>query len=166
MTNLNGTDKGKRLNRPARMAHAAKRWATAVMAIISSPSDFRNLTEWGHAIGAARGTLRGWCRSAHVGGRESLDFARMLRAVVLAQNCSWDLQNLLDVVDDRTLSRLLDRGHIRKLKRKTNYLTPAEFVRSQRFICDETALATILEMLSKHPLATTPNSRNRRIDVA
>jgi hypothetical protein len=90
----------------------------------------------------------------------------MLRAVVLAQDCPWDLQNLLDVVDDRTLSRLLDRGHIRKLKTATNCLTPAEFVRNQRFICNETALAIILEMLPKHSSTSIANSRNRRKHVA
>ena len=81
--------------------HAAARWAHAVVGILGAPTDPTTVAAWGRRIGVSNGALRGWCRAARVRGKASLDFARMLRAVVQAGKRGWDPQNLLDVVDDR-----------------------------------------------------------------
>src|SRR2546426_12318855 len=91
-------------------AHAAERWAQAVLGIIRADADPRTLAGWGRTIGTSRGALRAWCRAAHIQPRRALDFARLLRAVVISQGKHLDLMNLLDGVDDRTLIGLLKRG--------------------------------------------------------
>src|SRR5207248_5351434 len=63
-------------------AHAAARWAHAVVATVESPEDLRTLKAWGRHIGASPGTLKNWCRIAGLSPRRSLLFARLLRAVV------------------------------------------------------------------------------------
>jgi hypothetical protein len=89
--------------------HAAHRWACAVVAATGSERDPKSLRLWGHVVGAATGTLRTWCRAAGVSPRASLYFCRMLRAVVLSRSEGWEPQNLLDIVDERTLKAFLLR---------------------------------------------------------
>ena len=90
--------------------YASKRWATAVFGALHSTSDLRTVAAWGRHIGTATGTLRGWCRSAKVRSKPSLDFARMLRATALAQNRGWEIHHLLDIGDERTLVRLFAKA--------------------------------------------------------
>jgi hypothetical protein len=125
------------------MAHAAERWARAVLAALDSPGDPRTLTAWGHTAGAARGTLRTWCRAARLSAKSSLDFARLLRAVVRSQGQSWDPQNLLDVIDDRTMRRLLEQGGL--LDHGAGGRPPdcQSFVNAQRLINDPAALRAV-----------------------
>src|SRR5262249_14649163 len=124
-------------------AHAAERWARAVMAALHSPGDPRTLAAWGHSAGAARGTLRAWCRAAKVPAKSSLEFARLLRAVVRSQGRSWDPHNLLDVVDDRTMRRLLELGGL--LDRGSGGPSPdcRSFMDRQRLVSDPDALRAV-----------------------
>lgn len=105
-------DVGSLLPPQAWKPHAADRWAHAVMALVPSPDDPRNLESWGRFIGVSRGALRMWCKVADMRPKESLDFARLLRAVVLAQGRTWDPANFLDIVDSRSMARLLERGNL------------------------------------------------------
>lgn len=90
--------------------HAAARWARATVGILGAPTDPTTVAAWGRRIGVSTGALRAWCRAAGMRGKASLDFARMLRAVVHARERGWDPQNVLDVVDDRTLKKLLTQS--------------------------------------------------------
>jgi hypothetical protein len=143
--------------------YAADRWADAVMRVVSGPNDPRNLSQWGRIAGAARGTLRGWCRAAHVGARASLDFARVLRAIVLSQGGRLDWHNLLDVVDGRTLDRLLTRGGVGDLKWRTGCPAPAAFIGAQRFIVNEVAVASVAARLAP-PAPPLPQSARRVLE--
>jgi CheY-like chemotaxis protein len=87
--------------------HSAQRWATMVIRAISLPSDPRTLHEWGHGIGVSQGALRSWCRTARQPARRSLAFARILRAIVRQHDSGLPPEDLLNVVDRRTLHKLL-----------------------------------------------------------
>src|SRR6266540_4791021 len=89
--------------------HAAARWARAVRKAIDAPADPRTFGQWGRQIGAAPGTIRGWCKVARVAPRNSLLLARALRGVYLAQQIGWDPGNLFDIIDQRTLNGFLAR---------------------------------------------------------
>lgn len=88
-------------------AHAAARWARALVPIVDSPRDPRTVTGWAQLIVVSPGALRNWCRTAGMSPRRSLVFARLLRVVFLSQRSQQKPENLLDVVDLRTLSGLL-----------------------------------------------------------
>jgi len=97
------------------ISHAADRLAKAMVVATNSPSDPRTLAAWGQTAGVSRGALRVWCAAARTSARSCLDFVRVLRAVILAETQTWDLFSTLDVVDRRSLVRLLDRGGLREL---------------------------------------------------
>lgn len=146
------------------VAHSAERWARAVVLFLPSERDATNLSDWGHVIGASRGALRAWCRAAHVSARDSLRFARLLRAVVQSQQRVCDLWNLLDVVDERTLTRLLINAGVAAVMKVEPRPDVATFLAQQRLIRSDLLLAALsqylkLELASQQrPAATTPGS--------
>ncbi len=94
----------------ARGGHATERWARLIVAVVKSPHDPKTLDAWAHVVGASRGTVRSWCYAARLSPKASLDFGRLLRAVVSSQGGRWDLQELLDIINERTAKSLLARA--------------------------------------------------------
>lgn len=88
-------------------SHAAARWARVLVPILDSPKDPRTISGWSRLAFVSPGALRNWCRMAGVSPRRSLIFGRLLRAVVLGHGGRHKPENLLDVVDRRTLVGLL-----------------------------------------------------------
>jgi hypothetical protein len=93
-------------------AHAAARWAAAVLPIVRCERDPKTLTGWSRCAAASPGTLKGWCAAAGVSPRRSLVLGRLLRAVVQRGRRGHRVQDLLDVVDKRTLAGLLRLGGV------------------------------------------------------
>lgn len=124
-------------------AHAAARWAKAVIGIVNSPEDPRTVSEWGHAIGAGEGTLRNWCRTARLSPKRSLSLARLLRALYLCRSRQWLPEQLLNVVDRRTLNHMLEQGGVDG----TTPPTIDDFLRKQTLIADETAVNELRKAL-------------------
>jgi CheY-like chemotaxis protein len=87
--------------------HAAARWARALISVIGSPKDPRTVTGWSRCAAASPGTLRNWCRTAGISPRRSLVLGRLLRVVLLSKGGRHKPEDLLDVVDLRTLCGLL-----------------------------------------------------------
>jgi hypothetical protein len=129
------------------VSHSADRLAKAIVLATNSPGDPRTLTAWGQQVGVSRGALRVWCEAAGVSGRSSLDFLRVLRAVVLSRNQTWDLLSLLDVVDQRSLLKLLDRGGVRELCREKPP-TVDEFMLRQHFLDNQDVLQAVTRRLN------------------
>jgi DNA-binding response OmpR family regulator len=92
--------------------HALDRWARAIVCVVRSPKDPRTVRGWADACNVSAGALRNWCSTARLRPKRSLDFARLLRAVVRSAGSRQSAENLLDAVDRRTLSKLLCRGGI------------------------------------------------------
>jgi DNA-binding response OmpR family regulator len=126
-------------------AHANARWAKAVIAIINAPEDSRTVLEWGHAIGAGEGTLRNWCRTARLSPKRSLSLARLLRALHLSRSRQWAPEQLLNVVDRRTLNRMLEQGGVDG----TTAPTIDGFLRRQTLIADPTAVNELRKALRR-----------------
>jgi hypothetical protein len=78
--------------------------------VIELQYDVRTLGEWGRAIGASRGSLRGWCHIAGVQPCHALAFARSLRAQALALRHRLAPEHFLEFSDKRTVGRFLGRG--------------------------------------------------------
>ena len=132
------------------VSHSADRLARAIVLATSSPSDPRTLTAWGLRVGVSRGALRVWCATAGVSARSCLDFLRILRAVILSESHGWNLLSMLDVVDQRSLVQLLERGGIRELC-ELKRPTVGEFMIAQRFLANQQVLQAItLRLKSDH----------------
>ena len=130
--------------------YAAQRWANAVFNVINLETDPTTIAAWGHSVGAGRGTLRVWCRAAHVSAKASLDFARMLRAVTVARDIGWDPQNLLDIVDERTVAKLLTRSGFEGPPNGRWRPTPESFLQHQRLISNADNLEAITVLLNDY----------------
>jgi hypothetical protein len=79
--------------------------------------------------------------------KSSLDFARLLRAVIRSSASGWDLSEFLNTGDPRTACRILQRAGIVHAQR----LTLEQILQKQRLIGDVLALLEIrraLQMLS------------------
>ena len=103
---------------------------------------------WGQQIGASRGALRVWCKTAGVAAHSCLDFLRVLRAVVVSRTQAWDLFSLLDVVDQRSLIKLLDRGGVRDLCR-AEPPTIDDFLRCQQYVDNQMVLLAVTHRLNE-----------------
>lgn len=115
--------------------HTAARWARAVTSVTAEVEDPHTLRLWARAAGASGSTLRSLCRAAHTSAKDSLDFARLLRAVVVGQSLDdWDLANLLNVSDSRTLMRLIARGGLHEAVRRRRPPAPVEFLDTQDLV--------------------------------
>jgi CheY-like chemotaxis protein len=139
-------------------AHAAARWAKAVVPTLDSPKDPRTINMWAAWIAASPGALRNWCRTLGIAPRRSLVFARMLRAVSIASAGVHSPVNVLDVVDRRTLTSLLSWA---------GFAGEADFPRSvhdfvnrQTLIRDPDVLQELERALAQRP--STVAARGRR----
>jgi CheY-like chemotaxis protein len=128
---------GESANRPR--AHAAARWAQAIARIVGAAGDPRTLDAWGRHIGASAGTIKNWCRIAGLSPRRSLTFARLLRAVVRHRLDGYRPADVLDIVDHRTLARLLRLGNAGEDRDDLPH-DVGDFLSSQRLIGDTVAL--------------------------
>jgi hypothetical protein len=66
-----------------------------------------------------------------------------LRAVVRSQGQSWDPHNLLDVIDDRTMRRLIEQGGLSAQGSGGPPPDCQSFVNGQRLIRDPAALRAV-----------------------
>lgn len=137
------------------VSHASERWAAIVVAGVGSPSDPKTLTAWGRAVGVSAGAIKNWCRTAGIPVRESLQFARVLRAVARQQH-DVPASELLDVVDLRTLRKLLALGTPARVSRCELPRDVEEFLSTQRWIPHARALEEVRRLLR--------TSRSRKVD--
>ena len=119
-------------------AHSSERLARVIITAIDAPSDPKTLRIWGRQVAAATGTLKNWCRTANVSARRVLIFARVLRAVVLYREKGYPLEESLDVVDRRSIIKLLQATGIPDRDRMP--LSIDDFIANQTLISDPTML--------------------------
>jgi hypothetical protein len=126
--------------------HSIERWARAVVALLDAEDDVRTTGEWSRRIGISLTQLREYCRLADVPAKSSLNLARLLRAIVHQEETAWPLKYTLNISDERTLSRMLQ---------KANWITPTvsataeDFIRAQRIATTPVAIESLLTCLSQ-----------------
>lgn len=142
-------------------AHAAARWAHAIVPIVDCPIDPRTIEGWSRWIAASPGAIRNWCFTAGLAPRRSLVFARLLRAVILSEGGRRKPENLLDVVDRRTLRGLLSLAGLTAGGRLPSSVE--EFLEHQVLVQDRDALREIRRALHERQMAIldrTPAARH------
>jgi hypothetical protein len=112
-------------------AHALRRWALPLVAMLDAPEDPRTLHEWGRTVGVSTGALRNWCRTARLSARDSLMFGRVLRVVIQQKECADRPEDLLNIVDRRTLAKVLAASGAARDRLPAS---SDEFFTTQRFI--------------------------------
>jgi hypothetical protein len=90
-----------------------------ISVVIGSNDDVRTVQVWSRAAGVSRTQLTVGCRQAGLSAKASLDFARLLRAVLLGSTNHLPFTDFLDVGDPRTLDALLARVGARHLDPRT-----------------------------------------------
>jgi hypothetical protein len=166
---VNGSDRPSgTMDRPLRFP-AAERWATAVVAAVHCERDPRTLALWARDTAVSRGALRTWCHAARVAPGVSLDFSRLLRAICRTPHPLNDPLLLLDVVDPRTLNRLLASAGLTPEELRATTRCPTRFLRCQRLVSDplllvavERALVNRIEVSSDSAGLSEARCRQRR----
>jgi CheY-like chemotaxis protein len=113
------------------LSHSVTRWAQVVAMMTTSPSDLTTLPDWGKFVGVSVGALRSRCYTARLSPKTSLQFARLLRAVLAQRRTGLAAHDLLNIVDSRTLVKLIARGGGQGVSLPTSF---DEFVSRQRLI--------------------------------
>jgi hypothetical protein len=144
---------------PARSA--ADRVALLIVPLLALPDDTKTVGCWAHAVFVSGGSLRGYCRAAQLSPKRALDFARLLRAILRAEE-KWEPWQWLNVSDPRHLKALFKRAGLSE----TRPCSLADFLRLQTLVCQGSAvLACIIDRLKdrhfdqriglpRHPAAT------------
>ena len=127
-------------------AHSLIRWSTIVVGAVSSKSDVTTLREWGRAVGVSVGALRNWCLTAGIPARQSLIFARLLRAIVRQKGGSVPPEYLLNIVDRRTLVKVLVAAGGTRDKLPVNV---DEFCSRQKLVANKSAVEHVRELVTR-----------------
>jgi DNA-binding response OmpR family regulator len=141
------TGGGAQLDKRHFVSPAARRWARLACAATSLAVDPKTIAEWARSAGVARGTLCIWCAAAGVKPKLGFDFARLLRCVVRHGGESWAFRDILDVVDPRTLDRLLARAGMPAMVPSVE-----TFLRTQTLIHSDVLIGAVEEALTESPV--------------
>lgn len=131
----------------AEVPYAAERWSQAVMQVVVDETDPRTVRAWGRIAGASRSTLGTWCRAASVPVKASLDLARLLRATRITRGSLADAHAVMDIVEPRTIERLLKRAGFGSVGRCP--LQPKDVLARRRLILEPRALNSLQRRLDQ-----------------
>ena len=90
--------------------HAVERWVSVVVPVLDSPRDLNTIALWASWVAVSPGAIRNWCRTAGLPAKRSLSLARILRVVVRDPTGAESAENMLDIVDLRSLSTFMKLG--------------------------------------------------------
>ena len=90
--------------------YATRRWVEIMGAAIESAIDPRTMTVWSRLVGISVPGIVMRCRAADMSPRRSLELSRITRALLRGNGRFENIQEHLDVVDMRTVDRLLKRA--------------------------------------------------------
>ena len=124
-----------------------------VTAVLNLQDDTPTLAVCSRAIGISRGTIKTWCAAAGVKPKDLLDLARILRALSTNSVGQWNPYEVLNVVDSRTLRRLVDRAGVDFSNRQ---VAPARFLLTQQLVPESRLISGLLEQLWSGDLASQP----------
>jgi hypothetical protein len=148
-------------------AYASRRWARAVMTIVIQERDVTSIAAWTRVAGASRSTLGTWCRAVKARTRPSLELGRILRAVLLTDGRLDEIQEVLDIVEPRTISRLLRRAGLDGAPCQANAELCA-VLSQQRLVCSPIAIHELsleLSRVSAQPRVVAARLANTQSNV-
>ena len=111
----------------------AARWVQHVLAACEDERDPKTLGKWARLAGVSYTSLCERCRILGIRPHHARDFARVLRALLLASRHNCAPEALLDVGDQRTLRTMLTRAGVKSVADFRNY-SIAKFFTQQSFV--------------------------------
>ena len=142
----------------ARVDAPIGRWAVCVRAVVCAPEDISTIGDWADIVNMGRSTLCGRCRAVHASVKDSLAFGRLARAVTLDDPLHWRPENVLDVVDPRTMRSLLGKGGLTSFCGRERP-TLRVLYDSHRFRLPAAGLTLLAAMLNRECRAWRPGQR-------
>jgi len=88
------------------------RWAAAVALIVDAADDPGSIDGWTTLVRVGKSSIKNYCKSAGAPAGDSLGFGRLVQAVHLGSPRNWRPEDVMQVMDERTLTSLLRRGGI------------------------------------------------------
>jgi ActR/RegA family two-component response regulator len=140
-------DQPTRRDRASVGSAPAVRIAEAIARAIESPEAPRSLAEWGRAAGAARGTLRTWCRSVGVHAHDALCLTRGLWAIESAARLGGTPAEFLGYLDARSAREFMARSGLPRDSWQA--VTPVQFCVQQQFCQHKVIIAELVRLLSR-----------------
>jgi hypothetical protein len=128
-------------------SYACDRWATAVLKVVVASEDPTTMAKWGRLVGASVGTIATWCKAAHASPKRSLELGRVLRALRLTGGTLSDLQDVMDIVEPRTVRRLVTRCGVGAVPGEGQRLGPGDFLAVQTLISNVKARHALIRLL-------------------
>jgi hypothetical protein len=121
------------------VGYASERWIRMIATLIKAAKDIKTLEVWAREAGLSPRSLRACCHTIGLSAKSSLDFARVLRVVLRNRDDVLRPFEVLDIVDERTMKRLLDLAGIDPLKGSrwpslSEYFTRQTFIRDVRIL--------------------------------
>jgi hypothetical protein len=139
-----------RSSHPCLAASALDTLVGLVLLIVESTTDVPTLGAWAALAGKSVSSLRLHCYAVHLSPRKTLLFARLLRAVCLANGGRWDLGDWMLAADPRTLVKAARLGGIPEAAARAPHV--ADYLASQ------TLLPTGCRTLDTLSLSLRPDS--------
>jgi DNA-binding response OmpR family regulator len=145
---LNGTHLTREsITEPPVVGPAARRWAQAVATAVAVDSDTKTIEQWAKVVGLSRSVLRISCTVAGIKPKTALDFVRLLRCAVKYGGRGLKFCDVLDVIDPRTLSHILDRAGLAAYEGRVPSLQ--QFMEMQRLVLSPSLLVAIHDAIQK-----------------
>jgi hypothetical protein len=148
-TNASPSSQSGEVGRPGAVGHSSTRWAVVIVDSIAAKCDPKTTSAWARSLGRSTTSLRAICRSVRVECRRSRDLARLLRAVALSKAHRWEPYEVLDVIDSRTMARLLSSGGLKSTYRDGAGPSVPEFLRTQSLVTDGRLVQAIAVELAR-----------------
>ena len=128
--------------------HAVVRWVGVMVPVLDSPRDLHTIALWASWVAVSPGAIRNWCRTAGLPPKRSLSLARILRVVVRDPTGAEGAENMLNIVDLRSLSTFMKLGS--PTARPQEFpLGVDEVLSLQRWVTDPIALRELKAALNE-----------------
>lgn len=133
------------------------RWAVCVRAVVVASEDIPSVGAWADIVNMARSTLCGRCRAVDASVRDSLAFGRLARALTLDDRLHWRPENVINVVNPRTMRSLLQKGGLLSF-RNGERPPPVVLFDSHRFRLPAAGVTVLAAMLGVGRRAWRPGN--------
>lgn len=147
--------------------YATDRWLITIAVVLACDRDVRTLPAWAHEAGLSSGVIAARCRAVGVTAKASLDFTRLLRLIINSGGRPPRAFEVLDVVDTRTMQRLLSTGGMGTVASPrwpsvADYLDHQGFIRAPQLL---QSVASLCDTCRSGPVTSTTSKRITHSDA-
>jgi hypothetical protein len=94
--------------------YATERWVEVMLSAVTAVADPRTMNDWSRLACLSTAGLASRCRAVDISAKRSLELARLTRAVLRGRGTFEQIEEHLNIVDPRTISRILRRAGVHR----------------------------------------------------